>query len=143
MKLVSERGRIERAEPTKAERKTQIKAWIELKALRAGPYMRWQDGKPIIAFSTYVEGARTAEPDLAAIMAWLDPVAFEKKLMKMIDAMPEPSFSINGEDKAQRLKEISREMKNQIIPRRAVADPRAVLGLSVKGTWRATTKAVA
>lgn len=150
--LISERSRIQRADITRDEKKAKLKEWIARQQERAGLFIRWENGRPIVKFSANIEGAHTAVPDVAAMMAWLHPKAMETRLLAMLDASPEPGFTISTEDREQRLKELGRELlilerqeeaiisaaaeKQQTISRRPNADPRAVLGLTIRGMWK-------
>lgn len=149
--LASEKTRVERSEMTKAERKETIKGWVERQRERAKPFMHWQDGNPIIRFDVNLVDANAPIRDTPAMLCWLMPGTMTKRLCEEIDAAPE-GLTMSKEDKAERLKEIGKETlacsreeeaiiahaetKDSFIVRRVDADPRAVLGLVVRGLWK-------
>lgn len=151
--LNAEKMRVDRATMTKEERKATIAGWVERQRERARPFMNWpKDGNPIIRFDTNLIDANAPIRDVPAMLCWLMPNTMAKRLCEEIDTAPDVN-SMCKEDKAERLKDIAKETlawsrqeeaiialaetKDQFIVRRFDADPRAVLGLTVRGLWKA------
>lgn len=144
---VSERLRLQQAGLPVEEIRARAKDWITQRARLARPYVTANHDQFTVRFDVYVESAPVPITDVAAVMAWLYPERFTKKIDEIIDQMPKPALALSADAKSRRLREIkdrlyeleveeeglisAAEEQGQIIARRTTADPRAVLGLVI------------
>jgi hypothetical protein len=100
-----------------------------------------------VALDTMVTSSHAPVLDLAAALAWADPSAFLARLCEIIDAQPKPALALSTKVRAERLEEISGELLDlefqderiveaseidgPIVLRRADADPRAMLAVTI------------
>jgi len=146
--LASERVRVSRAALPVADIKKQASAWVAAQRERGRPKLTFDHGRPFQAqFEASVEGAWTAKLDIGAVLAWLDPGAFEKRLHEDIDKLPQPPLALSADERAARLLELEAELLARerdeealiefaeeqalSLARRLDADPRAVLGIAI------------
>ncbi|UVO28343.1 hypothetical protein [Bradyrhizobium arachidis] len=143
--LVSERLRVQQAGLPIEEIREKARDWITQRSRLARPYVTANHDQFTVRFDVYVENAPIPITDVAAIMAWLYPERFAKKINEIIDQMPKPVLALSAEEKSQRLREIkgslyeleveeeslisAAEEQGHIIARRVTADPKAILGL--------------
>ena len=146
-KLISERGKTERAGLTIADIKDKTREWIAERANSGKPAIVATHDKFNISFNNMVADAYSANIDVLGFVAWFDPRALEKRLFEEIDTMPQPKFTMTSSDRERRLKEIKRELldlerleaahiqaaldEGQVIPQRTNIDIRALLGIAV------------
>lgn len=146
--LIEQRRRVERADVDLSEKKQKISAWVKKQKGRGNPYVRWEDGEPVVRFEARVEGAYSPVPDHLALCAWLHPKALETRLHELLESGPQPAFSLSTEDRANALAQLAKTTlqaerseeamimaaadRNQVIIRRPTADPRAVLQIIVR-----------
>ncbi|OSI70978.1 hypothetical protein BSZ21_10230 [Bradyrhizobium canariense] len=151
---VSERLRVQQAGLPIEEIRAKAKDWITQRGRLARPYVTASHDHFTIRFDVYVENAIAPVTDVAAILAWLYPERFSKKIDEIIEQMPKPALAMSARDKSQKLRQIKErlyelemeeeglisaaEEQGQIIARRMTADPRAILGLEIN---RATAAA--
>lgn len=147
VKLISERGQVERAALPIAEIKAQVKKWITERSMRTVPQIVATHETFTVKLEHYIDGALAPVPDIAAMLAWFDPEHFEAKLMALIDQMPKPKLAMTPSEKAERLAAIKVELGDAerlecalvddamdngiIIDHRPNVDIRALLGLVV------------
>lgn len=146
--LTNERVQVMQARIPIADLKAQAAAYVDALAVRGSPRITADHGRD---FEVKFEGKVTWEDQglsakLPAILAWLDPEGFKKRLTESIDKMPPPPFSMSAEARAQKLIgleaellqcereeealiEASEEGEGPLVFRRITADPRAVLCL--------------
>jgi hypothetical protein len=90
------------------------------------------------------------------MLTWLNPKTMEARLHGLLDASPQPAFSISTEDRADALKELGKALlaaerreeqlimtaaeRDQIIARRQNADPRAVMSIIVRSGDKVVAK---
>jgi hypothetical protein len=144
--LALERRKVDRAALTLAELKEQAAAHVAQLRERGKPRVNFGHGQPFnIVFDAYVEGAWTARQDLAAALAYLDPISFLQRLIEDIEALPKPPLALSAKARAEKLAALDAELlileredetlvevsaeEGPIVQRRLDADPRAILGL--------------
>jgi hypothetical protein len=103
---VSERLRVQQAGLPIEEVRAKAKEWITQRGRLARPYVTANHDHFTIRFDVYVENAIAPVTDVAAIMAWLYPERFNKRIEEIIDQMPKPTLALSAERKLQRLREI-------------------------------------
>jgi hypothetical protein len=137
--LRTERTRTELAAPTVEEMKAAAAEHVSKLAERGTPRLAIQHGKFELRFNP--------ELDAGCLLAWFHAAALLKRLEAQIDAMPKPALAVTAKARADRLATIKAELlelerleeslivaaeeEGQSIPRRANADPYAILGLVV------------
>ncbi|MBB4259527.1 hypothetical protein [Bradyrhizobium sp. CIR3A] len=145
--LVSERFRVAQAGLPKEEIQARARDWVAQCAKTARPRITATHNEFAISFDVFDERASVPLHDMAAIMAFLYPERFLKRIDEIIDQMPKPTLAMSAEQKAKRLRDIKdrlfgceveeeglislAEEQGQTIDRRPTADPRAILGLVV------------
>lgn len=146
-KLVAEKFQVEQAGLPTHEIRAKARDWISRCAETARPQITATHNEFAITFNVYDQRASVPMPDIAAIMAFLDPEKLTKRIDEAIEQMPKPRLALSAEQKAKRLREIKdllyereteeealislAEEQGQTIDRRPTADPRAILGLVV------------
>lgn len=145
--LVSERFRVQQAGLPIEEIRAKARDWVARCAKTARPRIVATHNEFAISFDVYDERASVPLHDMAAVMAFLYPERFLKRINDVIEQMPKPTLAMTAEQKAKRLREIkdllyglemdeefyisSAEEEGQTIDRRPTADARAILGLVV------------
>jgi len=145
--LISERFRVEQAGLPLEEIRAKARDWVARCAKTARPRITATHNEFAISFDVFDERASVPLHDMAAIMAFLYPERFLKRIDDVIEQMPKPTLAMTAEQKAKRLREIKdslllleneeetlislAEEQGQIIARRATASPAAILGLVV------------
>lgn len=154
--LASERVKVMQAGLPIADLKAQAAAYVDALAGRGSPrivadHRRDFEVQFAVAENWEDQGLRAKLP---AILAWLDPDGFKKRLTDAIDKMPQPAFTISGKARAQKLIgleaellqcereeealiDASEEGEGPIILRRLDADPRAILCIEISRGSRA------
>jgi hypothetical protein len=144
--LALERRKADRAALTLAELREQAAAHVAQLRERGKPRVTFGHGQPFnIIFDAQVEGAWTARQDLAAALAYLDPVSLLQRLIEDIEALPKPPLALTAKARAEKLAALDAELlileredeilvevseeEGPIVQRRPDADPRAILGL--------------
>ncbi|WP_128089500.1 hypothetical protein [Bradyrhizobium viridifuturi] len=146
--LVSERIQVSQSGPPIEEIKANVRSWIEQRRRLARPLITATHEKFSIRFEGYLDDATAPILDIAAALAWFDPERFGERLDELIDAMPPPRLALTGSDKSERLRSIAKRLyeleqleeaiivaaedEGQVIARRPTADPKAVLGITVR-----------
>ncbi|MGY3496620.1 hypothetical protein [Bradyrhizobium sp. USDA 4502] len=139
MELISERGRVERASPTKAEMKRQAALYVQKLALDGTPLFVSEHDKFKLSFGEN----KLIPPE--AILAWVNPELLQDRLEALIDEMPLSGRQMDADERKQRLAEIKTELfeaeryecahidaaarEGTVIEHRANVDVRALLGL--------------
>lgn len=146
--LAAERVRVLQSTLPVADIKKQASDYVAAQRERGRPKLTFDHGRPFQAqFDTSVEGAWTAKQDIAAALAWVDPIALEKKLHEEIDRIPHPALTMSSDERAAKLLELDAELlarerdeealielseeQGVAVARRLDADPRAVLGIEI------------
>lgn len=155
--LASERVKVMQAGIPTADLKAQAAAYVDALAEGGGPRIVADHARD---FEVKFEGAVSWESQglsarLPAILAWLDPEGFRKRLTDTIDKMPQPAFTISAKARAQKLIALEAELlqcereEEALIEaseegegpvaalRRLDADPRAVLCVQISRVSRA------
>lgn len=112
MKLISERGQVERAALPIAEIKAQLRKWINQHSMRTQPQIVANHETFTVKFEHYLDAAHAPVLDIAAMLAWFDPEHFEEKLVALVDQMPEPKLAMTPSEKAERLAAIKVELSD-------------------------------
>ncbi|MGY3137752.1 uncharacterized small protein (DUF1192 family) [Bradyrhizobium sp. USDA 4501] len=139
MELISERGRVERASPTKAEMKRQAALYVQKLALDGTPVFVSEHDKFKLSFGEN----KLIPPE--AILAWVNPELLQDRLDALIDEMPQSGRQMDADERKQRLAELKTELfeaeryecahldaarsEGTVIEHRANVDIRALLGL--------------
>ncbi len=146
--LSAERTKVMQCRVPASDLKASAIQYVDALALRGSPRIIIADHARI---EVKFDGAVTWEDQglaakMPAILAWLDPEAFKKRLSESIDKMPEPPLTMTGKAKAERLVVLEAELlqlerveealvtsceegEGPLVMRRLLADPRAVLCL--------------
>ncbi|MCK1547172.1 hypothetical protein IVB12_35935 [Bradyrhizobium sp. 179] len=148
--LAAERVRVLQSGLPSADLKEQASAYVATQRERGRPKLVFGHDQPLqVQFNAQVDGAWTAKLDIGAALAWLDPIAFEKRLHEEIDRIPHPALAMSSDERAAKLLELEAELlarerdeealielaeeQGTGIARRLDADPRAVLGIAIAG----------
>ncbi|WP_234684684.1 hypothetical protein [Bradyrhizobium monzae] len=149
--LAAERVRVLQSGLPPADLKEQASAFVAAQRERGRPKLAFGHGQVFQAsFDAHVDGAWTPKLDISAALAWLDPIAFEKRLHETIDMLPQPTLAMSSLDRAAKLLALEAELlkyereeealielseeQGAAVHRRLDADPRAVLGIEPAGS---------
>jgi hypothetical protein len=155
--LHNERRKVEQAGVPLADAKAAAQAYVDSLTIRGRPRIVAEHERFTVTFDALVEGAYTPKPDLAAVLAWLDPKALAQRLMDELDAAPKPALALSNKAKADKLTMIAvsvaaleyeeetliseSEIEGPALARRPDASPAAILGVIVTKGKAATAAA--
>ncbi|WP_234679828.1 hypothetical protein [Bradyrhizobium monzae] len=146
--LAAQRVRVLQSGVPAADLKEQASAFVQTQRENGRPKLVFGHTITFQAqFNALVDGAWTTKQDIGAALAWLDPVAFEKKLHDEIEMLPKPTLAMSSDERAAKLLELEVELlkcereeealielseeQGAAVHRRLDADPRAVLGIVI------------
>jgi hypothetical protein len=146
--LKMERQKVLQAALPIADAKLQAAEYVAKLVERGAPKIVYGHDRDFRAqFSALIDNAYTTQQDIGAHLAWLDPSAFLARLCEQIDAAPKPLFAISAKQRTERLLTLEAELlalefdeeaivtqseiEGPILERRAQADPRAILGVTI------------
>lgn len=149
--LAAQRVRIMQCGQPAAELKEQASAFVRGKQERGKPSLSFGHGQTFAAiFNAMIDGAWTAQHDVAAYLAWIDGAALERRLHEMLDKVPKPALTMSSAERVSKLAAIEAELlaserdeeglieaseeEGPVIQRRLDADPRAILGIALAGS---------
>ncbi|MET4629438.1 hypothetical protein ABIB83_006477 [Bradyrhizobium sp. I1.8.5] len=149
--LAAERMRVLQSGVPAADLKEQASAYVQTQRENGRPKLVFGHTITFQAqFNALVDGAWTTKQDIGAALAWLDPVAFEKRLHEDIDRLPQPTLAMSSQDRAAKLLALEAELlacereeealiewseeQGAAVHRKLDADPRAVLGIVLAGS---------
>lgn len=152
--LSADKRLVENAIPPLDEVKASAVAFVKQLQRRGRPRIVADYGKIEISFGD--GAAYTQKPEVAAILAWLDPAALTKRLLTEIEQQGQPGLRLSADEKAKRRAELADQINNlefqeealiqdalaegQLIERRAQASAAAILGVA-QATRKAATAA--
>jgi len=148
--LAAERVRVLQSGLPAADLKEQASAYVQTQRENGRPKLVFGHTIAFQAqFNALVDGAWTTKQDIGAALAWLDPLAFEKRLHEEIDRLPQPTLAMPSKDRAAKLLALEQELlacereeealielseeQGTPVPRKIDADPRAVLAIALAG----------
>jgi hypothetical protein len=145
--LRKERARVQQAPPPIAAVKQKAREYIEALQAQSRPRITATHDQFTVTFEALVQGAYTLKPDLAAALAWLDPIALAKKLNAAIDSWPKPDLMLSASEKKDKLRLLDMELfetereeealieqsenDGPVLTRRPDASPAAILGIHI------------
>lgn len=145
-----EMGSVRKAPPPKAELIAQADRYVADLVKRGAPAVRIGGSGLEVSFSGSFE---ITSGRIASIAAWLNPEALRRNLIDAINAHPNAKEGLSASARTARLDELADKLDSlerleeaileaaqahgQTIARRPDADPKAILGVSVRGLARA------
>jgi hypothetical protein len=144
--LAAEKRAVELAALPAADAKKEAGEYIKALVAKGRPKITYGHGQQFRAtFNAMIDNAYTTQADIAAYLAWLDPVSFAERIFAEIEAQPAPELALSVTARAQKLVGIEAELlqcereeealvmtseesaDGPPITRRIDADPKAIL----------------